>query len=64
MVASNVTPERRGSVITVPIPTESGQQPSSDGGGGGGGGSSSGNTEGTSLNSFIHKILLRDLEYV
>ena len=36
MVASNVTPERRGSVITVPIPTESGQQPSSDGGGGGG----------------------------
>ena len=64
MVASNVTPERRGSVITVPIPTESGQQPSSDGGGGGGGGSSSRNTEGTSLNSFIHKILLRDLEYV
>lgn len=63
MVASAVTPEKRGSVITVPIPTESGQQVSVEGGGGGIGGSAMEPSE-TSLNSFIHKILLRDLEYV
>ena len=63
MVASAVTPEKRGSVITVPIPTESGQQVSVEGGGGGIGGSAVEPSE-TSLNSFIHKILLRDLEYV
>ena len=62
MVASNVTPEKTGSVITVPIPTESGQQPLPEGGSGGGGVEVE--PEGTSLNSFINKILLRDLEYV
>jgi len=62
MIASNVTPEKTGSVITVPIPTESGQQPLPEGGSGGGG--TEVEPEGTSLNSFINKILLRDLEYV
>lgn len=62
MIASNVTPEKTGSVITVPIPTESGQQPLPEGGSGGGGAEVE--PEGTSLNSFINKILLRDLEYV
>jgi len=63
MVASAVTPERRGSVITVPIPSESGQQPLPEGGSGGGG-KGGGASEEISLNSFINKILLRDLEYV
>ena len=60
-VAQGVTPEKRGSVITVPIPSSSSPSaPMSQ--------SSSGESisipSGTTLNSFITKALLRELEYV
>ena len=60
-VAQGVTPEKRGSVITVPIPSSSSPSvpmPQS------GGEESISIPSGTTLNSFITKALLRELEYV
>ena len=60
-VAQGVTPEKRGSVITVPIPASSSPSapmPQSSGG------ESISIPSGTTLNSFITKALLRELEYV
>ena len=60
-VAQGVTPEKRGSVITVPIPASSSPSapmPQS------GGEESISIPSGTTLNSFITKALLRELEYV
>ena len=61
-IAQGVTPEKKGKVITVPIPTggESAPTPPQK---------SKGGTDlniptGTTLNSFITKALLRELEYV
>ena len=62
VIAGSVTPEKKGSVITVPInmssnpPTTSPQSSA--------GGQMVSSTEGTSLNSFITKTLLKELEYV
>ena len=62
VIAGSVTPEKKGSVITVPInmssnpPTMSPQSSA--------GGQMVSSTEGTSLNSFITKTLLKELEYV
>ena len=62
VIAGSVTPEKKGSVITVPInmssnpPTTSPQSSA--------GGQMVSSTEETSLNSFITKTLLKELEYV
>ena len=64
-VAAGITPEKRGQVIPVPIPTGGGGQasapPAPQGGGGGDIGMES---SGTSLNNVMSTILLRELEYV
>lgn len=64
-VAGGITPEKRGQVIPVPIPTGGGGQqssppPASRGGGGG----DSMESSGASLNTVMATILLRELEYV
>ena len=62
-VAGKITPERKGMTIPIPIPSgggggESPEMPS----GGGGGGISLGSSS-NSLNTFVTKTLLRELEY-
>ena len=61
VVAGSVTPEKKGSVITVPINMSSDPQtpPQSSSGG-----QMMSSTKETSLNSFITKTLLKELEYV
>ena len=62
VVAGSVTPEKKGSVITVPINMSSNPQtppPQSSSGG-----QMTSPTKETSLNSFITKTLLKELEYV
>lgn len=64
-VAGGITPEKKGQVIPVPIPTGGGGQqssppPASSGGGGG----DSMESSGASLNTIMATILLRELEYV
>ena len=61
-VAQGVTPEKKGQVITVPIPTGGGSAPTPPQRSKGGGNLSI--PTGTTLNSFITKALLRELEYV
>lgn len=61
-IAQGVTPEKKGQVITVPIPTGGGSTPTPPQRSGGGGSISI--PTGTTLNSFITKALLRELEYV
>ena len=60
-IAQGVTPEKRGSVITVPIPSSSSPSPQMAQSGGE---ESISIPSGTTLNSFITKALLRELEYV
>jgi len=64
-VAGGITPEKKGQVIPVPIPTGGGGQQSSPPptSRGGGGGDSMGSS-GASLNTIMATILLRELEYV
>ena len=64
-VAGGITPEKKGQVIPIPIPTGGGGQqssppPASRGGGGG----DSMESSGASLNTVMATILLRELEYV
>ena len=62
VVAGSVTPEKKGSVVTVPINMSSNPQtppPQSSSGG-----QMTSPTKETSLNSFITKTLLKELEYV
>ena len=62
VVAGSVTPEKKGSVITVPMNMSSDPQtppPQSSSGG-----QMMSSTKETSLNSFITKTLLKELEYV
>ena len=62
VVAGSVTPEKKGSVVTVPINMSSDPQtppPQSSSGG-----QMTSSTKETSLNSFITKTLLKELEYV
>jgi murein DD-endopeptidase MepM/ murein hydrolase activator NlpD len=62
VVAGSVTPEKKGSVVTVPINMSSNPQtppPQSSSGG-----QMTSSTKETSLNSFITKTLLKELEYV
>tara|TARA_B100000003_G_scaffold39757_1_gene33901 strand:- start:1189 stop:3072 length:1884 start_codon:yes stop_codon:yes gene_type:complete len=62
VVAGSVTPEKKGSVITVPMNMSSDPQtppPQSNSGG-----QMMSSTKETSLNSFITKTLLKELEYV
>ena len=61
-VAQGVTPEKKGQVITVPIPTGGGSAPTPPQRSKGGADLSI--PTGTTLNSFITKALLRELEYV
>tara|TARA_A100001035_G_C27781572_1_gene502043 strand:- start:1325 stop:3178 length:1854 start_codon:yes stop_codon:yes gene_type:complete len=61
-VAQGVTPEKKGQVITVPIPTGGGSAPTPPQRAKGGADLSI--PTGTTLNSFITKALLRELEYV
>ena len=61
-IAQGVTPEKKGQIITVPIPTGGSSTPTPPQ-------RSKGETDlnistGTTLNSFITKALLRELEYV
>ena len=61
-IAQGVTPEKKGQIITVPIPTDGSSTPTLPQ-------RSKGETDlnistGTTLNSFITKALLRELEYV
>ena len=61
-IAQGVTPEKKGQIITVPIPTDGSSTPTPPQ-------RSKGETDlnistGTTLNSFITKALLRELEYV
>lgn len=62
VVAGSVTPEKKGSIVTVPINMSSNPQtppPQSSSGG-----QMMSSTKETSLNSFITKTLLKELEYV
>ena len=61
-VAQGVTPEKKSQVITVPIPTGGGSTPTPPQRSKGGADLSI--PTGTTLNSFITKALLRELEYV
>ena len=61
-VAQGVTPEKKGQVITVPIPTGGGSAPTPPQRAKGGADLTI--PTGTTLNSFITKALLRELEYV
>ena len=61
-VAQGVTPDKKGQVVTVPIPTGGGSAPTPPQRSKGG--SDLSIPTGTTLNSFITKALLRELEYV
>jgi len=61
-IAKGVTPDKKGQVITVPIPTGGGSAPTPPQRSKGG--SDLSIPTGTTLNSFITKALLRELEYV